>query len=112
LGKPKGLKTYTAPTRGVQPRQLSLTPRNRPRDYREWRALVRWGQLPPWEAVPAGYLLRAAREAARLTQAGLAERLDCSQQAVAQAERWSSNPTVEFLDRWATACGARLKISL
>jgi len=84
--------------------------RRRPRDYAEWKWLRRWGQLPTWEELPAGYLLREAREAAGLTQAELAERLGCSQQAVARAERWRSNPTVALLRRWAAATGKRLEI--
>lgn len=86
--------------------------RRRPRRFAEWRALRAFGKLPPWEIEPAGYLMRSARQAAGLTQRELAERLRCSQQAVAQAERWESNPTVDFLRRWAHACGAKLEISL
>lgn len=91
-----------------------LTPgrvlRRRPRDYTEWKWLRRWGQLPAWEELPAGYLLREAREAAGLTQAELAARLGCSQQAVARAERWPSNPTVALMRRWAAATGRRLEL--
>lgn len=79
--------------------------RARPRSYEEWKALRRWGQLPDWESSPAGYLLRLAREETNLSQAGLAKRLGCSQQAVAQAERWMSNPTLAFVRRWQEACG-------
>ena len=64
------------------------------------------------EIEPAGYLMRAVREAAGLTQRKLAERLSCSQQAVAQAERWESNPSIDFLRRWAQACDSRLEIGL
>jgi DNA-binding XRE family transcriptional regulator len=56
--------------------------------------------------------MRMAREASDLTQTGLARRLECSQQAVGQAERWDSNPTVEFMRRWAKACGATLGIDI
>ena len=80
--------------------------RNRPRAYEEWRALYRWGRLPTWEETPAGYLLRFAREAGGFTQKEMARRLGCSQQAVAQAERWQSNPTVRFLRRWCRAARA------
>jgi transcriptional regulator with XRE-family HTH domain len=68
--------------------------------------------LPSWEVSPPGYLLREARERADLTQADLAVRLGCSQQAVAQAERWDSNPTVGFLRSWADATGKRLALEL
>ncbi|HVS12889.1 MAG TPA: helix-turn-helix transcriptional regulator [Thermoanaerobaculia bacterium] len=84
--------------------------RRRPRDYVEWRALRQWNGVPPWEDDPAGFILRAAREDAGLSQADLAERLGSSQQAVAQAERWESNPTVSFLRRWAEAAGVELLI--
>jgi transcriptional regulator with XRE-family HTH domain len=86
--------------------------RRRPRRFPEWKALRSWGRLPAWELEPVGYLLRAAREAAGLTQAELARRLGCTQQAVAQAERWESNPTVGFIRRWAEACGSKLKLVL
>ncbi|MGH9316023.1 MAG: helix-turn-helix transcriptional regulator, partial [Thermoanaerobaculia bacterium] len=46
------------------------------------------------------------------TQRELAERVGVSQQAVAQAERWRSNPTIELMRGWAAACGARLKVDV
>jgi transcriptional regulator with XRE-family HTH domain len=58
----------------------------------------------------AGELLRRARERAGLTQHELADRLGCSQQAIAQAERRQSNPTISFMRRWAGACGGKLTI--
>lgn len=85
--------------------------RTRPRDYLEWKTLRRWGKLPPWEGLFPGYLLREARERAGLTQREMAARLGCSQQAVAQAERPLSNPTVALLQAWAEATGGRLDIS-
>lgn len=33
-------------------------------------------------------------------------------EAVAQAERWGSNPTVQFLAGWARATGTRLELTL
>lgn len=86
--------------------------RRKPRDYVEWSTLRRWGKIPPWEEEPAGYLLRLVRETAGLTQARLARRIGCSQQAVAQAERWASNPTVGFARRWARAVGTEFKLSI
>lgn len=86
--------------------------RPRPRSFPEWKALQRQGKLPAREADSVGYLLRLAREEAGLTQSVLAKRLGCSQQAVAQAERWQSNPTVEFLRRWATQCGRAIEIRI
>jgi len=61
---------------------------------------------------PPGYILREARERAEITQAELAARLGCSQQAVAQAERWDGNPTVGFLRSWADATGTSLMLEL
>ena len=86
--------------------------RTRPRAYAEWKALRRWGQIPSWERTPPGYVLRETREAADLTQADLARRLGTSQQAVAQAERSIANPTIDFMRRWAEACGARFRFEL
>jgi ribosome-binding protein aMBF1 (putative translation factor) len=111
LGKPSTVRLIES-----RPRPLSYPlprlRRRRPRAYEEWAALRRWGKLPSDERIVAGYLLRAAREAAGLSQAELAGRLGCSQQAVSQAERWGSNPTVDLLAEWADATGARLELSL
>lgn len=84
--------------------------RRRPRAYGEWRALRAWGRLPEWEESPAGYLLRELREESGLTQEGLAGLLGCSQQAIAQAERWAANPSVRFISSWAGALGRRLEL--
>lgn len=84
--------------------------RPRPRRFAEWSALRRWGGLPYWEVEPAGYLLRAAREETGLRQAELGARLGITQQAVARAERWDANPTVELMRRWATACGRTVTV--
>jgi len=105
------MRTFIAPPARKPPKLPATVRRTRPRDYIEWAALRRWERLPSWEDSPAGYLLREARERAKLTQAQLAERLGCSQQAVAQAERWDANPTVRFLRRWAAVTGSRLEIS-
>lgn len=110
MGEPE--RVIKAPS----PRRLPAPPpgvkRRKPRDYVEWKTLRGWGKLPPWDELPAGYLLREAREKAGLTQAELAERLECTQQAVARAERWASNPTVAFVRRWARAVGAELTLDL
>ncbi len=82
--------------------------RSKPRSYEEWSTLARWGKLPAWEPLRPGFRLRAAREAAKVNQAELAARLGVTQQAVAQAERATSNPTVGFVATWAQA----LEISL
>lgn len=86
--------------------------RTRPRAFEEWRAFGRWGQLPAREQEVPGYLLRAARENSGLTQRALGEKLRISQQAVAQAEKWSSNPTITFMRNWLKACGCDLKIAV
>lgn len=110
MGRPKELVQN-----GLTGRLPVLSPgirRTKPRAFLEWRALRRWGKLPSWEPEPAGYLLRLAREEAGLTQLELARRLGCTQQAVAQAERWQANPTVDFLRRWVGQCGKTVEIHL
>ena len=101
------MKGYITPRRPVLADLPKGLVRRRPRRFAEWKALRGWGKLPAWELKPVGYLLRLAREEAGLTQDKLARRLGCSQQAVAQAERWEGNPTVEFMRRWADACERR-----
>jgi DNA-binding XRE family transcriptional regulator len=86
--------------------------RRRPRSYVEWKTLRVWGRLPVWEDEPAGYLLRLAREEEALSQREMAKRLGCSQQAVAQAERFKSNPTIGFVRAWARAVGRRVEVAL
>lgn len=86
--------------------------RMRPRSYVEWKTLRRWNKLPRGERSVPGYLLRLARERAELTQNELAGRLGCSQQAISQAERWNSNPTVSFLRDWAHATHHELIVDL
>ena len=86
--------------------------RRRPRSFVEWRQLRDWGKLPDREAIVPGYQLRAARKKAGLTQTQLAAKLGISQQAVARTERWTSNPTVDLMRRWARACGRRLELRL
>lgn len=49
--------------------------------------------------------LRAAREAAGLTQAEVAHRAGTTQSAVARAERPGANPRLETLQRMARAMG-------
>lgn len=95
------------------PFDLPLLGRKRPRDYQEWLALRRWGRLPPAERLIAGFLLRHARERAGLSQLELSRRLGSTQQAVSQAERWQSNPTVRFMESWAreTACDLILDLT-
>jgi DNA-binding XRE family transcriptional regulator len=84
--------------------------RRRPRSFIEWSTLRRWGKLPPWEVDVPGFLLREARHAAGLSQGMLADLLGITQQAVSQAERWNSNPTINLVRRWLTVCGHRLEL--
>ena len=112
MGEPRALKRYIGRVRPVLADLPDGLVRRRPRSFAEWKALRSWGRLPSWELEPVGYLLRLAREESNKTQAELARGLGCSQQAVAQAERWQGNPTAEFMRRWAAACGARLTIGL
>ena len=104
------LRTFRLPAAKRLPPLPAGLRRTRPRDFVEWRTLRRWGKLPDWESVPIGYVLRDLREGAGLTQRELATNLGCSQQAIAQAERWNSNPTVSHLRRWAESCGKSLAI--
>ncbi|AUH68969.1 MULTISPECIES: helix-turn-helix domain-containing protein [Gordonia] len=53
-----------------------------------------------------------ARIDAGLTQAQLAERMGTTQSSVAAVENGSRTPTVNFLERLARACGARLTVSI
>ena len=94
------------------PFPLPSLSRRRPRSFEEWSALRRWGRLPAQEVSVIGYQLREARESKGLSQADMATRLGCSQQAVSQAERWQSNPTIGFVRRWAEALGASLDLVL
>ena len=98
------MNRYAAPRERAALPRTSLS-RRKPRAYDEWKALRRWGRVPYWEADPPGYLLRETREAAGFTQGGLAARLGRTQQAIAQAERFTSNPTIEFIREWARALG-------
>jgi DNA-binding XRE family transcriptional regulator len=106
------MRTYVAPTPSPPIELPSRLRRRKPRGYIEWKTLRRWGMIPPWEEMPLGYLLRSAREDAQVTQQEMGERLDCSQQAIAQAERWQSNPTARFLRAWARALDRELEISI
>lgn len=100
------------PSSSRLPFELPVLGRKRPREYEEWLALKRWGRLPRSEHLVPGYLLRKAREAADLSQKELAQRLGCSQQAISQAERWQSNPTVGFMESWARETGCELNLEL
>lgn len=106
------VKVLDAPPRREVPPVPRWARRTRPRSYVEWKTLRRWGKLPPWEPLRPGYLLRLTREEVGLSQVELAAKLGVTQQAVARAERWDSNPTVRLLERWAEACGGRLRIEL
>jgi DNA-binding XRE family transcriptional regulator len=112
VGKAGTVKVYTAARPTAIPSAGEGLSRARPRRFAEWQTLRRWGKLPAWERGIPGYLLRTAREGARLRQKDLAARLGITQQAVAQAERWGANPTVAFMRRWAVACGVSLELTL
>lgn len=86
--------------------------RRRPRAYTEWKFLKIWGKLARWELEPVGFVLRLAREKAGLTQEAMAGKLGCSQQAIAQAERWDANPTVRFLREWEKATDGTLRVDI
>ena len=111
MGKEKVLTTYKSPQKGLDLPPLEPT-RGRPRDFIEWKALRRWNRLPPAERNVSGYLLKLARTESGITQKELGLKLGISQQAVAQAERWSSNPTVSFMTAWLEACGKELNLEI
>ena len=112
MGAPRTLTARAGPAPARTDTSATRLSRGRPRSFAEWQALRRWGKLPSWEVQVAGYLLRQAREDAGLTQRDLGRRLGISQQPVAQAERWLANPTVNLMRRWATACGAVLRLEI
>jgi len=85
--------------------------RGKPRDFIEWKTLRRWNKLPSAERSVPGYLLKLARTEVGITQRDLGQKLGITQQAVAQAERWASNPTVSFMQSWLEACGKKLEIN-
>jgi DNA-binding XRE family transcriptional regulator len=111
VGRSRTVRVFKPPAAPVFP-LLGDRPRRgrKPRNFEEWKALRRWNKLPEEEEAVPGFLLRLAREEAGLTQTQLARRLGITQQAVAQAERWSSNPTWNLLRAWAEACGRRIVI--
>ena len=55
-------------------------------------------------------IIRAARQAAGLTQSELATRLRTTQSAIARLERPGSNPRIETLDAAVRATGHRLEL--
>ena len=113
MGRSRTVRVFRPPAAPVFPLQGDRPRRGRkPRNFEEWKALRRWSKLPEEEEAVPGFLLRLAREEAGLTQTQLGRRLGITQQAVAQAERWSSNPTWNLLRAWAEACGRTIKISL
>ena len=57
-----------------------------------------------------GSIVRRSRQAARLTQAQLAERLGTTQSAIARLEADGSNPRVDTLARAVAACGYDLSV--
>ena len=106
------MKTYEVPSFQRATLPPTRLRRRKPRHYGEWRILRQWKMIPSWEVNPPGYLLREARETEGLTQQSLATRLGSSQQAVARAERFDSNPTLEFVRSWADALELDLVLEL
>ena len=54
--------------------------------------------------------LNALRLAAGLTQATVADRMGTTQAAIARAESGRVSPRLDFVDRWARACGRPLTL--
>ena len=111
MGKQAKILSYK-PRKGLSYPLPEVPARPKPRSYVEWKFLKTWGKLPRWELEPPGFILRLAREKAGLTQAALAKKLGCTQQAVAQAERWDSNPTLRFLRQWEDATDGKLSVTV
>lgn len=55
--------------------------------------------------------LQRARKRKKLTQAQLAERMGTTQSVVSRVER-GSNVSIETIARYASACGAQLKVKI
>ena len=102
------MKTYEVPSQRTKLPPTTLR-RRKPRRYGEWKVLRQWKMIPSWEVNPPGYLLRETRESAGITQQLLASLLGCSQQAISRAERFDSNPPLEFVNAWRTALGLELQ---
>lgn len=105
MGREKRSLTAPEPVPGRTLGLVAGLKRHKPRSYLEWKTLRQWDKLGAWEDDPPGYLLRRLREGNGCSQQELARRLGCSQQAVAQAERWESNPTLKFVRQWARTFG-------
>jgi DNA-binding XRE family transcriptional regulator/predicted RNase H-like HicB family nuclease len=77
---------------------------------RKPKGKVLWVEVPPGLAVKL--LIRWARNDAGLTQAQVAKRAKVSQRMIAKLENPNYNPTLETLEKVASALGARLEVNL
>jgi DNA-binding XRE family transcriptional regulator/predicted RNase H-like HicB family nuclease len=76
------------------------------------RGRVRTIEVPVPAKLAVKLALRWARKRAGMTQAELAHRAGLSQPAVARLEDPDYNPTIDMLERVASALGARLEVDL
>jgi transcriptional regulator with XRE-family HTH domain/predicted RNase H-like HicB family nuclease len=86
--------------------QERMLPPRPPRSFKARKGRVLWVPVDPKLAVKLE--LRWMREDLGLTQAELAKLADVSQPAIAQLESPDSNPTIDTLNRVASAMGAQI----
>lgn len=76
--------------------------------FKQWRE-----ETPQWDiAITISEMLKKTRLEASLSQYELAKKMHTKQPAIARAEKSAPNfvPTLEFIERWARACGRKLKL--
>lgn len=80
------------------------------REQRASRAAVRAGYEEARRAYDIGRQVRSLREAQRLSQRELAERMGTTQSAIARLEAGGSRPSLSTLERVADALGTTIEV--